>query len=133
IWRRACGAHAGSVGSPACSTTRREGSDTVVRKVFVPTLSALITAAVVAGATMAGTHGAAKKVPAGSRAAYAIGLWGDVPYSPEQATIGVPNLIVDMNSQKLAFTVNDGDLKAGSTECSDAVYTQALVFFDALR
>ena len=30
---------------------------------------------------------------------YAIGLWGDLPYSDEQALTGVPNLIADMNSQ----------------------------------
>jgi len=72
---------------------------------------------------------------------YAIGLWGDLPYSDLQATTGVPNLIADMNSQKLAFTVHDGDLKAGNgtpgsttpTICSDALYVQALGFFNALR
>jgi hypothetical protein len=26
---------------------------------------------------------------------YAIGLWGDLPYSASQATTGVPNLIAD--------------------------------------
>jgi hypothetical protein len=46
--------------------------------------------------------------------AYAIGLWGDLPYSPTQATVGVPKLIASMNRQNLAFTVHDGDLKAGS-------------------
>ena len=30
---------------------------------------------------------------------YAIGLWGDLPYSVRQADVGVPNLIADMNSQ----------------------------------
>ena len=30
-----------------------------------------------------------------------------------QALVGVPNLIADMNRQDLAFTVHDGDLKAG--------------------
>jgi len=45
---------------------------------------------------------------------YSIGLWGDLPYNDIQATIGVPNLIADMNAQKLAFTVHDGDLKAGN-------------------
>ena len=50
----------------------------------------------------------------GRQDAYAIGLWGDLPYSTLQATVGVPNLIADMNSQDLAFTVHDGDLKAGS-------------------
>src|SRR5262249_21290599 len=60
---------------------------------------------------------------------YAIGLWGDLPYNDVQALTGVPNLIVDMNSQNLAFTVHDGDLKAGNavpnsiprTTCSDAL------------
>src|SRR5262249_44428874 len=63
---------------------------------------------------------------------YAIGLWGDLPYSAVQAA-AVPNVIADMNSQPLAFTVHDGDLKAGSTECTDAVYTQALTFLNSLR
>src|SRR5260221_4318892 len=48
------------------------------------------------------------------RERYAIGLWGDLPYSDVQAQVGVPNLIADMNSQELAFTVHDGDLKAGN-------------------
>jgi len=72
---------------------------------------------------------------------FAIGLWGDLPYSDVQALTGVPNLIADMNKQELAFTVHDGDLKAGNgtpgsvtpTTCSDALYTQALGFFNALR
>ena len=63
---------------------------------------------------------------------YAIGLWGDLPYSDVQAA-GVLNVIADMNSQRLAFTVHDGDLKAGGTECTDAVYTQALTFLNSLR
>src|SRR5262244_977069 len=70
-----------------------------------------------------------------------IGLWGDLPYSDVQALTGVPNLIADMNKQDLAFTVHDGDLKAGNgiansvtpTTCADALYTQALGFFNALR
>jgi hypothetical protein len=65
--------------------------------------------------------------------AYAIGLWGDLPYSALQASTGIPNLIADMNAQRLAFTVHDGDLKAGSSECTDSVYTQALGYFNSLR
>lgn len=75
------------------------------------------------------------------RGAYAIGLWGDMPYSDLQAQVGVPNLVADMNDQRLAFTVHNGDLKAGSgtpgsatpTTCSDALYVQALGFFNALQ
>jgi hypothetical protein len=72
---------------------------------------------------------------------YAIGLWGDLPYSDVQAQTGIPNLIADMNQQELAFTVHDGDLKAGNgtpgsvtpTTCVDALYTQALGFFNSLK
>ena len=72
---------------------------------------------------------------------YAIGLWGDLPYSDVQAQVGVPNLIADMNRHELAFSVHDGDLKAGNgtpgsvtpTTCSDALYVQGLAFFNALR
>jgi hypothetical protein len=67
------------------------------------------------------------------RDGYAIGLWGDIPYSDIQATVGVPNLIADMNSQELAFTAHDGDLKAGSSACSDAVYARALAYFASLK
>ena len=35
---------------------------------------------------------------------YAIGAWGDLPYSDIQAQVGVPNLIADMNRQDLEFT-----------------------------
>lgn len=73
--------------------------------------------------------------------AYAIGLWGDLPYSDLQATTGVPNLIADMNRQDLVFTAHDGDLKAGSgtpnsvtpSTCSDALYIQALGYFNSLK
>jgi hypothetical protein len=63
---------------------------------------------------------------------YAIGLWGDLPYSDLQASVGVPNLIADMNSEKLAFTIHDGDLKAGSGPCPDQLYTDAVGRFNSL-
>src|SRR5262245_66061983 len=68
-------------------------------------------------------------------AAYAIGLWGDLPYSTIQETVGLPNLIADMNDQKLAFTVHDGDLKTGNGApvCDDALYQKALGWFGALE
>ncbi len=68
------------------------------------------------------------------RGSYAIGLWGDLPYSTLQATVGVPNLIADMNRHDLAFTVHDGDLKAGSNSlCDNALYAQALGYLNSLK
>jgi len=65
---------------------------------------------------------------------YAIGLWGDLPYSDEQANSGVPNIIADMNAQRLAFSVHDGDLKAGSNSpCDDALYDRSLRYLNSLE
>ena len=65
---------------------------------------------------------------------YAIGLWGDLPYSDVQKTSGVPNLVADMNRQRLAFTAHDGDLKQGSNSpCDDAMYQQALSYLNSLE
>jgi hypothetical protein len=64
---------------------------------------------------------------------YSIGLWGDVPYSVHQQTIGVPNLIADMNSSHLAFTVHDGDFKQGSGSlCDDALYVRSEGYLNSL-
>src|SRR5262249_45471185 len=64
--------------------------------------------------------------------------WGDLPYTSaannDQVTTGVPNLIADMNRQTLAFTVHDGDLKAGSFRpCDDQLYIDSLAYLNALK
>jgi hypothetical protein len=95
----------------------------------------LLAAVAMIGATAAAAHargGFGGEDGEEEREAYAIGLWGDLPYSIAQQD-GVLNLIADMNAQNLAFTVHDGDLKAGSTPCSDDVYTRALGYFNSLR
>src|SRR5215472_4716204 len=66
---------------------------------------------------------------------YAIGLWGDLPYSAEQAAV-IPNLIADMNSQNLIFTAHDGDLRqgSGSPNCADgSIYMNAAIYFSSLH
>jgi hypothetical protein len=84
-------------------------------------------------------HGKNKDYPYGanqkSNRPYAIGLWGDLPYSAEQAAV-IPNLIADMNSNDLAFTAHDGDLRqgSGSPNCADgSIYTRASSYFGSLR
>jgi hypothetical protein len=98
-----------------------------MRKFCVATAAVLMTAALFTTLAVAATAGRpADNTP------YAIGLWGDLPYSTVQANIGVPNLILDMNRQDLAFTVHDGDLKAGSGPCTDVIYQRALFYFTSL-
>jgi len=83
-------------------------------------------------------HGKNKDYPYGvnqrSNRPYAIGLWGDLPYSASQAAV-IPNLIADMNSQDLAFTAHDGDLRqgSGSPDCFDgSIYTRGAGYFASL-
>lgn len=65
---------------------------------------------------------------------YAIGLWGDLPYSTVQETVGVPNLLADMNAHKLRFSVHAGDLKQGSgSPCDDALYHRIAGFLNSLH
>ncbi len=93
------------------------------------TLALALVAAIVPNLSMA----RADDDPADQAAPYAIGLWGDLPYGAEQASVGVPNLIADMNANRLRFSVHDGDLKAGSNSlCDDNLYQQALTMFGQL-
>ena len=108
----------------------------MTRKLLWPTLAVLIAASIAAGFAIGGNGETNKK-----NFGYAVGLWGDLPYSDEQATTGVPNLIADMNSSDLEFTVHDGDLKAGSgiagsttpTICNAAMYQQGLDYLNSLK
>lgn len=61
-----------------------------------------------------------------------FGLFGDTPYSRwERAQL--PDLLAAMGREPLAFVVHDGDIKSGSTECSDAVFLDMLGVFQASR
>jgi hypothetical protein len=108
----------------------------MVRKLIWPALAAAVVLATAAGLAVAGNGRTNDKT-----FEYAIGLWGDLPYSGVQADPGVPNLIADMNASKLEFTVHDGDLKAGngptanppSVTCNAALYQTALGWFNSLE
>jgi hypothetical protein len=103
-----------------------------IPKLAVPILVLLILAFISSSFAFQGKTDDAGELQAAD-AAYAIGLWGDLPYSDIQANVGVPNLIADMNSQRLAFSVHDGDLKQGSNSpCDDALYIRSLGYFNML-
>jgi hypothetical protein len=107
-----------------------------MHRLLLPVLAALLAAALTASLAIGAGQGGNNKT-----FEYAVGLWGDLPYSDVQAQTGVPNLIADMNSQDIQFSVHDGDLKAGNsipgsvtpTTCADALYTQALGYFNSLQ
>ncbi len=65
---------------------------------------------------------------------YTIALFGDMPYNA-LGKAQYPNLLADINASNVAFSVFDGDMKAGGDgACSDDnLYTPSLNFFNTLE
>lgn len=58
----------------------------------------------------------------------AFGLFGDTPYSRWERD-NLPGLIAEMDRENLAFVVHDGDIKNGSSVCSDEALQDILGVF----
>ena len=73
--------------------------------------------------------------PAGNPAQpFSFGLWGDLPYAKNGDEPRIPALLKDMNDdRRLAFSVHDGDIKDGSSPCTDDRFTAAVDRFNQLR
>lgn len=65
------------------------------------------------------------------QAGFTIGLWGDQPYGPAGLAV-LPKVIADINKQELLFTVFDGDIKSGSSLCTDDQYALAQSTFSQI-
>ncbi len=63
---------------------------------------------------------------------FEFALIGDVPYDEAQTTKYFPNMIEELNAASLAFVVHDGDIKAGSTPCSDELFEQVHAQFQTV-
>jgi calcineurin-like phosphoesterase family protein len=67
------------------------------------------------------------------RGAFTFALIGDMPYGAE-GEAKFPNVIADINADpQLAFVVHDGDIKNGSSLCSDEMYYNRLDSFNRFR
>src|SRR5258705_12631167 len=99
-----------------------------MRSIWRNAIAAAVTAAVVTGTMGAGSASAEQNDLGDGNAkgrSYTIGLFGDVPYG-DSGRIEYPRLIADMNNAHVAFSVFDGDLKAGGDgACTDTLYTQS--------
>jgi hypothetical protein len=68
-----------------------------------------------------------------SPGAFEFALIGDMPYTDEAATNAFPNLIEEINSAHVAFVVHDGDIKSGSTPCTDDLFRERLAQFNSFK
>jgi hypothetical protein len=68
--------------------------------------------------------------PASAGEQFAFALWGDMPYAKAGDGPKIQALIEDVNASDIAFSIYDGDIKDGSSRCTDDVYTAAIAMFD---
>ena len=81
------------------------------------------------GATLISQSSAPRANPAGN-GRFTFALIGDMPYGPE-GEMKFPNVIADINADRtLAFVAHDGDIKNGSTVCSDEMFANRLDLFN---
>jgi hypothetical protein len=68
---------------------------------------------------------------------FTFALWGDMPYlvpgTPDTQSAKIAPLIADINAARVAFTVFDGDIKSGSSLCTNDVYATAAAYFNSFR
>jgi hypothetical protein len=64
---------------------------------------------------------------------FTFGLIGDMPYGTE-GELKFPHVIAGINADRnLAFVAHDGDIKNGSSLCSDAMYLNRLDLFNSFE
>lgn len=64
---------------------------------------------------------------------YSFGLWGDMPYKKAGDDSKLPAVLNSINASDIAFSVYDGDIKDGSSTCSNEIYTDALKMFGGMK
>ena len=64
---------------------------------------------------------------------FSFGLWGDMPYHKAGDEPKLPALIKSINQSDIVFSIYDGDIKDGSSECTASIYNDALTMFGQLN
>ena len=87
----------------------------------------MLTTRLLAGALLALSLGCAQAQT------FSFGLWGDMPYQKAGDELRVPALLKSINQSDIAFSIYDGDIKDGSSKCTDDIYTSALTMFGQMK
>ena len=64
---------------------------------------------------------------------FSFGLWGDMPYQKAGDEPKIPALLKSINQSDIAFSIYDGDIKDGSSQCTDDIYESALTMFGQMQ
>ncbi len=63
---------------------------------------------------------------------FAFGLWGDMPYKKAGDDSKLPAVLQSINRADIAFSIYDGDIKDGSSKCTDSIFADALTMFNSM-
>ena len=64
---------------------------------------------------------------------FSFGLWGDMPYQKTGDSPKISALIKSINQSDIAFSMYDGDIKDGSSQCTDEIFTSARAMFGQMK
>lgn len=63
---------------------------------------------------------------------FSFGLWGDMPYKKAGDGPKLPAVLQSINQSDILFSLYDGDIKDGSSKCTDDVYVDTLKMFNSM-
>jgi len=92
-----------------------------MRQFFLKTMSIVVAFAAISSAS------------AQAETKFTFGLWGDMPYAKAKDQDKMPALIDSINATDIAFSIYDGDIKDGSSKCTDDIYADAAKMFNSLK
>ncbi len=64
---------------------------------------------------------------------FTFGLWGDMPYAKANDAPKIPALLDSINASNIDFSIYDGDIKDGSSKCTDNIFQEALEMFGKMN
>lgn len=64
---------------------------------------------------------------------FTFGLWGDMPYAKNKDAAWTEAVIKSIDASDVAFSIFDGDIKDGSSACTNEVFAQAKSTFNAMK
>ena len=77
--------------------------------------------------------GESSHAAASAQEKFSFGLWGDMPYKKAGDDARLPAVLQSINASDIAFSMYDGDIKDGSSKCTDDIYTDALKMFASMK
>ena len=71
--------------------------------------------------------------PAAFAGSFSFGLWGDMPYEKNNDAQTTAAVIRSIDKSDIAFSIFDGDIKDGSSACTNEVFTRTAKTFHAMK